>query len=63
MEDILGVKLKKMFHMNTQNSGQNDEMKQKTLGYLKQLSKEQQRLLYNVYEPDFKMFDYDPYHV
>ena len=36
-------------------------MKNKTLNYLNQLSKDQKKKFYAVYKQDFEMFEYDSY--
>ena len=56
--DILGVKLDKVFHYNR---GNGKGMKSKTLNYLDQLKKDQKKKFFEVYKRDFEMFEYDSY--
>ena len=55
---ILGVELDEVLHVN---SGNGKSMKNKTIHYLNQLSSDQKKNFYAVYQHDFKMFQYDSY--
>ena len=43
------------------NSGDGKSKKNKTISYLNQLSKDQKKKFYAVYQQDFEMFEYDSY--
>ena len=55
---ILGVEIEEVIHVN---SGNGKSMKNKTINYLNQLSKDQKKKFYAVYQQDFEMFEYDSY--
>ena len=55
---ILGVELDEVMHVN---SGDGKNKKNKTISYLNQLSKDQKKKFYAVYQQDFEMFEYDSY--